>query len=286
MLDQIGPSRHEEIAPLRIALLARLGETDQAVGAIAQALATEPPLSRETLLCIAAVSEEYGLGREEACYCWMCTEYGRTADLTYAEACTKQRGGQQREGVALFVSARRDEIVGSPLEWKLAEARYLDRIGDPGAKALWVELVDENPGNITVQWGALAAGSLAGDRAVRDRALGRLKDQIGPEGVAWRMARAKWLLEDAPSEAQIVEAAILASEATHIVTETNCRTLFSLAAWSVLVTVPLQSSSSIIASQMARPISITGQNPMSETAAGRSCASDNKAAGAMKRFVG
>lgn len=258
LLDQIGPSWDEQVLPIRIALLARLGNNDDAAKALAQALATEPPLRRETLLSLAAISEEFGLDREDACYSRIRTKYGRTWDVAYAEACTQQRRGRPQEGACLFVTARSDAIVASPLEWKLAEARYLDGIGDPDAKALWLELMDANPENTAIQWGAVAAHSLASDRAARDRALCRLKDQIGPEGVAWRMARAKWLLEGTPAEAHVVEAAILASEATRIVPDQLPHLLFARCL-ERLGNPGLAVEQLAIAAKMDRPISETGQ---------------------------
>lgn len=195
------------ILPLFVEVVARSGDKDRAARLIESALSEEEdPPSQRTLLRLAAVSEDHGLGLADRCLALSREAHEMTPDLALAMAArTVRTDGQDaaREQLQQLI----DEHGDGGLQWRLARARFLDRIGDPQAAKLWKELANNNPENLSIQRMALEADSVRGEQAFVDKVIERVKSLGGQEGLTWRVARARWLLGgDEVTEGEAAEA--------------------------------------------------------------------------------
>jgi tetratricopeptide (TPR) repeat protein len=161
--------------------------------------AEEKTLTQMSLLQLAAISRKYRLGVDLDQRCLnLCQErFGISADLAYARAANEWAGGDADRGARLFESARASAKQADSIQWKMAWAKYLDLAlpGDPRAAKAIVRLADDNPGNLQVQLIALTAQSTSQDAQFTGRTIDCVKKLMGESGVAWRLARARWLLK-------------------------------------------------------------------------------------------
>jgi tetratricopeptide (TPR) repeat protein len=79
------------------------------------------------------------------------------------------------------------------LGWRLAWLKARDDMGD-GSAVDWQQFADSAPGSLVVQRAAMKSATVSNDRALLDRTIDRLKALTGEDAIAWRMARARWLL--------------------------------------------------------------------------------------------
>ena len=197
LITQIEKSSKAEgrVLCLKADVLAITGHPRDATTAIQAALDDRAtPLSHSTLLQLAAISRNYKLGTEQACLARDQAENGLTAELAYAKAIDQLVAGHAADGLNGFESNRAKATSPDTVQWKLAWARYLDLVGDSRAQNETIRLGDGEPGSVEVQTQAVAARSTRQDRDFLDRSVERLRKLTGEQGVAWRVARARWLL--------------------------------------------------------------------------------------------
>lgn len=182
--------------PVYVALLARTGHRDDAAAAIRAALGTRPPLSSETLLKLAQASALLELGLERAIAEHLAASPAATPDAAYDTAAVLATAGKPLDGLKSLTAARDASAGANPPAWQLAVARYREAIGDSEAPGAWAQLAAANPQDVEIQRSVLKARSAWSNRALIDRCIENLKALTPADSLDWRMARARWKLED------------------------------------------------------------------------------------------
>jgi tetratricopeptide (TPR) repeat protein len=186
----------EQTLGIQIGLLGKLGRKEEALKAATAALDLPKKLSETALLRLAALSRAYGMGLEEQCFSRSEREYGSTSALAFARGLDAFNAGQGAATASSFRQAKQKaDPESKDLEWAAREARLLDLIGDPTAKAAVIALADRAPDNVRVQLFAMTAGSTRSDKAFSDRTISRVKTLTGGRSLIWKIARARWLLD-------------------------------------------------------------------------------------------
>lgn len=195
--------------PLYVDLLVEAGRREDAGSVLLAAL--DKPLPAQTLIDLAQVSREHGLGLSQACYAQCAALHGPSSELTYAQAIYFWRLGRVDAALAGLIQPQ--QAVGdSPqdaLAWQLAKLRFLDEIGEPEALEQWRALVEAWPDQLAVQRQALQSRAVQADRVLRQRIIDRLRVLTGQEGLAWRIAQARWLLESPQGSRQDIATAAM-----------------------------------------------------------------------------
>lgn len=201
--------QEETTLSMQVSLLGSMGKKAEATAEINKVLAAKDAPSEQTLLRMAAVSQEYGLGMTDACFDRSERAHGVTANLAYARAINKFRQGAGPEGVAMLKAAREKSGKADDLEWELAWARILEVTQDIGAKDAWVKLADGHPSDRQIQQMTLSVRSTRSDREFIDRTIERLRKLTGDEGVTWKLARARWMLDGAKNDQDLAQTTVL-----------------------------------------------------------------------------
>jgi tetratricopeptide (TPR) repeat protein len=198
-IQRLMPGEEQTLA-IRISLLIRGKDRDGATACLRKAINDPKPLSQGTLLTYASISRSAGLNLENECFDRCEREHGMTVDLAYGRATGLLINGQAAKGISFLDNAReRAKAAGGipdDLAWKVARARYLESAGDAGARAAWIAIANENPDNLSMQQTVLADRTVRSDRQFMDRLIERVHQLEGDGGLSWRIARARWILED------------------------------------------------------------------------------------------
>ena len=83
-------------------------------------------------------------------------------------------------------------------DWELAALRFREATAPPSAQPptdAWAALADANPSDLSVQRAALKSPAATRSRPLVDRTIDRLHALTGDDGVEWRLARARFLLD-------------------------------------------------------------------------------------------
>jgi len=210
-----------DVIPLLAEIQLRAGRNDVVKQIIRSAIAAQPPPTLSIFLRLADLSRQENLGLEQQCLRAATQIYGITPEVAFAQADALRRANRPLEGLESLRSARntaisdrRADAVANSEKWDVASARYLDSIGDAGARQAWIDLANRHEKETNIQWMAMNAESVRGDRPFVGQLLDRLKQQLGDQDVMWRFARAKYLLEQSPDDDDRVEAALLLTELT------------------------------------------------------------------------
>ncbi len=187
--------------PGRVILLVRAGRVKDAEALVAGAVAdaSTPPdlLQRLALICA-----RENLGQQKECLAAAERAAGSSGDRA-AVAATRSlllaASGRRDEGTrtlaALVQSAPKDQEQ----QWRLAMARYLDAIGDPGALAAWKSLVAAFPDSMVVRQACLASSAAAEDLAYVESLSKQVAAMVGADEIrptlASRLARARALVQ-------------------------------------------------------------------------------------------
>ena len=199
---------------VQVGLLARRGSTADAVRVIRTAAARTPPPDEQALISLAGLSRRHGLGVEAECLDRSEQAHGLTPSLAYARAVDRLLTDGADAGAAAFEQSAARAGGKDPARWQLARARYLDVAGLPGARGAWVALADAHPDDLAVQQGAASARSVRGEWDFMERTIDRLKKLSGEGGLAWRMARARLMIEAPRNDADYAQGSVLLSEIT------------------------------------------------------------------------
>lgn len=202
-LDKFGadaPPWREKLLPSRVVLLSRTGQSDKAKEAALGALRADPTPSEETLRRLVSVSVAERLGIEEECLARAESRYGQTASVVLTRALDMAFAGKPDEGLARLKEAL--SAHPADIQYQVALARYLERIGHPDAMKAWVQLGDANTSSIDAQRSCLTSEVVVADRAFVDRTIQRYLTIMGAdatEDVYSRVARAKSLVHGSPT---------------------------------------------------------------------------------------
>lgn len=213
LVQQIHEDHPEEVQtlPLYVSLVAAGGRREDAGELLLRALDGELP--EQTLLRLAEVSREYGLGLARTCYVQSEATYGRTPAFAYSHGLYLWRLGRADEGLAGLVPPSALATGEAPVKWRLAMARFLDEVGRPEALEAWRQLAQEFPDDAGVQRLVLKTKVAQSDRALAMAAIERLKKLSGGTGMLWRIAQARLVLEsEHATEQEAARAALLLGE--------------------------------------------------------------------------
>jgi tetratricopeptide (TPR) repeat protein len=262
--------------PIYASLLAKAGQRDAAERVIRSALDAPDAPAESLLLRLAAVSRHAGLGLEEDCLRRAEAAHGVTADLALARAAALVPQGRGGEAIAAFDEARSHSSTArtgnsgggdtADVSWRLARARLLEGLNDSRAGAEWASLANDSKlaGDLAVQRSILAARSAQSDRQLIDATVRRLRELTGDRATGWRIARARWLLQQAqPAGGDLAQAVELLKEAADMLpANAETRELLSVAlerkgdlrgaAQQLAAAAQLKPSSNSIALELAR----------------------------------
>jgi tetratricopeptide (TPR) repeat protein len=202
----------QELRPLLVSVLGRLGHRNEALAEFRAALNMNPPALETTFLQLAAVSRVQNLGLESECFDQSAKAHGMTPQLAFAKATALSRANRSSDALSFFESVMSKRDADAP--WRLAYARLLSLLDDPRAKATWIAVADAFPKNTQIQWSALTAPGVQDDHEFLGRTVERLRDQLGQDNVEGRLAQALWLLQGRPTPKQTSEASVILGDIT------------------------------------------------------------------------
>lgn len=197
----------EQTLRMRVAMLARDGQTAKAADTLRAMLTQSPPISANTLAGLIDISRQWHLGTEDACIAALRDRHDQTPGAVLAAALDEADHQQAANGLATIQaaidSAPPNQIVG----FRLAMANYLEKTKDKSATAYWVHLGDQLPDDLAVQQAALASEAAYQDRDFYSRTIDRVHQLLGDDAMTWQIARARWLL-DGPVDSKATADAI------------------------------------------------------------------------------
>lgn len=206
-----------QLACVRVDVLGAAGQTGEAEATIQRVLAVkENRLNPASLLQMAALSRKYKLGLEEQCLSRYRADQGVTPELAWSGATGLFLAGRPAEGATFFDAERAKSATPQSLDWRLAKVRYLDLIQDARAHQEVVSLADDYPSDSRVQLESLEFRSTREDQAFLQRTIERVHTLTGEQGVAWRLARARFLLAFTTGESENAQATKLLSDVLQV----------------------------------------------------------------------
>ncbi|MGH7214205.1 MAG: tetratricopeptide repeat protein, partial [Tepidisphaeraceae bacterium] len=182
--------------PIYVALLARTDKVFTAKAELKKAMEMPRPPAAETLIRLASASRQGELGMENELLAYCEKVHGNTPQLASARASALHEAGKPAEGLQLLeasaANAQADESAA--LAWQLMITQYREATRDPSALQTWIKLADANPKHVQIQNAVLDARTTWADRQLIARTIERVKELTGDDGIAWKLARAAWLL--------------------------------------------------------------------------------------------
>ena len=190
----------EKTLIIQVQLSAQKGLTEQSVKLTRAAIARKPAPSEQVFLSLSAISRKFKLNLENEIFAACEAAHGLTPRLAYSKAVDRSIASTSDEGLKAFDEMAQRAGRADDLPWRLARVQYLDISANPQAKAAWVALGDANPDDLPVQQGAANARATRGDWDFMPRTIDRLKKLTGDKGLAWKLAKARLLVESARNE--------------------------------------------------------------------------------------
>jgi cytochrome c-type biogenesis protein CcmH/NrfG len=212
----------ERTLEIQVSLLARAGQLDDARSVLNRAIASPRAISAVALQSLAAISDLYHLGLADPCFERAQHDFGNTPEMTFARACSLMNRGDKAGGLKLIQAAAQAATQSNASSWRIVLCTYLERSGDSAARASWIKLADERPGDLSIQRAALASRAVAADREATSRIIQQLRSVAGENSADWRLARASWLLDadkltpDGLREADTLVAAVLKEDPSSV----------------------------------------------------------------------
>jgi tetratricopeptide (TPR) repeat protein len=186
--------RDAETLPLYVTLLAESGRRDQALGVLKDAASVTPPPAATTLLALDEVNKTERLGFAGDLVERISSSDANSIVLAMRHANDLFNAGEAAQGLALLKAAQKAANGDNDPKWRLAVASYLERSGDSGALAAWVDLGDKDPNDRLIQSAVLQSSTRFLDRDFWKRSIDRLHNLTGDNGQMWRLERCRWLL--------------------------------------------------------------------------------------------
>ncbi|HVX83194.1 MAG TPA: tetratricopeptide repeat protein [Phycisphaerae bacterium] len=198
---------------LRVYAQTQVNGKDAGIATLRQTLAIRPTLPLPVLLQLAGISRTSKLGLADECFALAQQTYGLSPDLALTKAQFLADDGHPEQGIALIKDARAKATTDTE-NWDMAYAQFLEIARDPSAKSEWLALSDKYPGDSRVQWLVLGAPSILADHDATGKTIERLRPLIGAEDFNFKLARARWLLQEKPNQSQVTEATTMLTEMT------------------------------------------------------------------------
>lgn len=201
--------------PILIHMRALEGNKTAATELVQSALQGDAKLPESTLLKLAQLSDQHGLGLSDACFAKLnSTSGGMTPGLAYAQAVSRLRSGDPEGARAALTEAA--SKAGDDIRWQAAMAQFLDLAGSEDALGLWVAIAEKAPDDAALLRNILDSRTAWKDLALIDRVIERLKVATGENAANWRVARARWMMLSDASPKAAAEAAALLNETMRI----------------------------------------------------------------------
>jgi tetratricopeptide (TPR) repeat protein len=179
--------------PAYVAMLNRAGQREKAIEALQSVLQDPRKYDQSSLLRLAGVSQKEKLGLENELLTAAGSE-GDTPRGVLARATELAIAGKPGEGMTLLESKAK-RATTQPIHWQLALCQYREAIKHPDAGKSWVALGNSYPVDLDVQTTILrSANSIRSDRAFIGTTIDRLREATGPDGLMWKIERARWLI--------------------------------------------------------------------------------------------
>jgi tetratricopeptide (TPR) repeat protein len=198
--DSLRALKERLIVP-RVIFLSRAGQPEKARQLALEVLESDRPLQAQTVQRLALAGTVERLNIDEACAARETRGSTESATIVYTRALELGINGRIPEGKALLeadVKAR-----PSDPERRLALARYLERVRDPGALAVWKELGEKFEQNLGVQKACLGSSAIAADEEFVEKTIARYRTlagiEAGSDDVTINLARARSLLHGTPT---------------------------------------------------------------------------------------
>ena len=202
-LDRLGgggEGTNPRLLAISIDLTARDEGTEAARAALKRELESDRRVPPGVLLTLARVSRLHDLGHAEACLDRYEKRYGRSPALATARARRLARNGEIDAALALFDPPETATAPEARIGWLAARARFLQAHRPRRAVRAWIELADRFPENRRAQYLALRRNATWRNRAFARRAISRLEELGESESLAWRRARARFLIRHVDTE--------------------------------------------------------------------------------------
>ncbi len=184
--------RTESLHVMKVQLLAANGNLPQATRAAGETIRLDPAPSAETLMSLARVGEEFGLGIQNAAMARVQQAYGDTPALVYAKAIERANQGDAAAGQQLLDQAAAAQP--NALSWQLAKAQYLAHLGDPAARDAYADLAASYPDQLDLQVQIMRSPVVRAAPALSDKLIERVRGLAGEQSTQWRVERARWHL--------------------------------------------------------------------------------------------
>lgn len=188
---QTNNPREPSTLPIYVDLLARTGQQHQAEALVREMLSANPPPTQTTLDALLHISKQQKLGLSERIE----NSRNRAVSITPAQALARAIAvadtGHPADGLALLQDLA-DTDGPDAASWQVVMLRYRQYTGDNTVLPAWVSLGNKLPTSVAVQRAILASTLAWTDRSLIDKTINRLKKLTGPDGVQWRLARARF----------------------------------------------------------------------------------------------
>jgi|GEM_PF-1468927 len=226
LLAQLGDFRQAHRGEQRtlgvyVRLLLDTGQTDAAKQTIDTAVAAAATgQEQQTLLELADISATNHLGMEDAIYEAAERKFGLTPQLAFDRARQMvYRDGKNINDARAYLHDSASSGKGQPWEWGVAEARFLEDAKHSDAAGAWAKVGETYSTELAVQSDivnpAIAASAWRQRRAFVGATIDRVRGLTGEWAVGWRLAKARWLLDDPniANTSEANEASVLLSDA-------------------------------------------------------------------------
>lgn len=204
----------EGTLPVYLSLLAGDDAQDASLRLHALLDADTPP-SERSLLRLALEMARVDPQGELVARCLDLSEaaHGVTPELVRTRAQVLHRAHRTQAALDLLAEAAKAAPDADRRDWDMVWASFLDEADHPDATAAWSQLVDAHPDDLRVQLAAVGSPSAWRDREAMARVIDRARGLSLEDGLTWRMARSRWLLESPDrTEEQLAECTRLLGE--------------------------------------------------------------------------
>ena len=184
---------------LKLAVISKTSNPQAAAKWATDLIAANPAIPTDALLSLARVSEAEKIGVEKQIYDHALASRPPVPELALSYAGWLIRTGKADQAVAAYTTLQAKASEPQATQWRLGHAVLLEQAQDATATKVWTDLVDAAPDDLSVQRAGLISKSLLDQADVLRRVVDRLGKVIGDEGVSWRMADARLILQKAAS---------------------------------------------------------------------------------------
>jgi predicted Zn-dependent protease len=200
----------EDRLPLiAIQLLAQQGKKGDAILKARDALQRTPAPAEQFFLTLATMSRKFDLGVEQECFDKSMQAHGISPMLALTEAVDSFITGHTAdEATAVFDRLAAQSGKAPDAMWKLSRAKCLDLTVSTQARSAWLELRDAYPNDPAIQQAVVSGQTVQADWDVVQPAINHLRALSGDNGLTWRLAQARLMVESPRSEDDYEKAAV------------------------------------------------------------------------------